>query len=652
MASLLTATVAAPLLATTGPAQAAPASTELRLTDFSPISVGYGQTVRASGTFTTSQTLDDVVVQFEIGGTRFVTRSAITEAASTPPDTTPVFGATDPLGKVREGQTATFRISFPSADLPFDSPGVYPMKLTAIDTATGLEVSAVSSFLPWAPEGLGVVPSRLLMFWPVIGEAELTTATDDEAKVDLLTDSLGPGGRLATLVSSGQRAPATWLLDPAVLDQAAELRSELGDDWVDEVAERAQRTGISSVPYGDPDVAAVAAADRPSFLEQGQRKAERVTRRLLEGTTRTDLAWPAEGAGDDDTITTAARADDAFVLLDEENAPLTTPQTFTPSGRIAWEDPEIDVLLADEPVSALTASPASTPNDVLLARQRFLAETLLHSQEISDPRLLVVAPPRRWSPSPLWADELVRAARNATWLDAVTLDEAVEPGPPPFERETPAIPTEVAERQLASDLVLDAQAGLTDNRRFAAILTRPAQLAPPIEDDLFDSVSTAWRGEPQAAATSQQLVLDELQALRNRVRIVSQGGTLADDRGSFPVTIRNQLDQPVVVRLAVSSTDPLRLRVDGPDETIRIPAEGSDSQEVELDAVTSGRLSFNAQLQTPGGADYDDPVTMLVDVRGFGRITLLVFGAAVALLVVAAGLRIFRRIRRAQRADR
>ena len=33
-------------------------------------------------------------------------------------------------------------------------------------------------------------------------------------------------------------------------------------------------------------------------------------------------------------------------------------------------------------------------------------------------------------------------------------------------------------------------------------------------------------------------------------------------------------------------------------------------------------------------------------------ITLLVFGAAVALLVVAAGLRIFRRIRRAQRADR
>ena len=649
VASLVVFAAAAPLLASGTTAEAAPAEVELRLTSFAPVSVGYGQTVRVSGTVTTSSTIDDVVVRFEIGGTRFITRSAVTEAAAAPPDTTPIPGAEDNLGKVRRGETKTFRIAFPSSDLPFDTSGVYPMKVTANDADTGVEVSAVSSFLPWAPDGVGNIPSRLLMFWPVIGDAAATTSPDPETRDDLLADSIEPGGRLETLVAAGQRAEATWLVDPAVLDQTAALHSEVGDDWLEEVADRSERGGLSALAYGDPDVAAVAAAGRPSFLQQGQRKAQRVTSRLLPGTARTDLAWPADGAADEDTIGTAARAGNAFVLIDEENAPLTTPQTFTPSGRIAWDDPEVDVLLADESVSALVATPASTPNDVLLARQRFLAETLLHVQEApSAPRLLVVTPPRRWAPSSLWAEELVSSIRKASWLNPVSLSEAVQPSPPPFERQTPVIPSESAEHQLSSQLVIDAQAALIDNRRFAAILTRPGQLSAPFDDALFDSVSTAWRGEADAASASQERVIGQLQTLRNRVRIVSKGGTLSDDRGSFPVSIRNELDQPVVVRLGVTSTDPLRLRVDGPDETIRIPSDSSVSRPVDLDAVTSGRLSFQAQLLTPEEAEYGEPVTVVVDVRGFGRITLVVFGAAVTLLVIAAGLRIFRRIRGAR----
>ena len=98
------------------------------------------------------------------------------------------------------------------------------------------------------------------------------------------------------------------------------------------------------------------------------------------------------------------------------------------------------------------------------------------------------------------------------------------------------------------------------------------------------------------------------------------------------------------------STDPLRLRVDGPNDVIRIAPAGSYSAEVALDAATSGRLSFDAQLRTLGGAAYDEPVTVPVDVRGFGQITFVVFGVAVALLMLAAGIRIFRRIRAARRA--
>jgi hypothetical protein len=199
-------------------------------------------------------------------------------------------------------------------------------------------------------------------------------------------------------------------------------------------------------------------------------------------------------------------------------------------------------------------------------------------------------------------------------------------------------------------MVTAAGRALTENRRLAAILTRPRQLSEPIEDALFTSVGTAWRADLLAAEASQGATLDRLSSQRGRVRIVSQGGTLGDDSGSFPVTLRNQLDQAVIVRLGVTSTDPLRLRVEVPDERIRIAPARSVSAEVALDAVTSGRLSFDAQILTPQGAAYDDPVTLAVDVRGFGQITFVVFGAAVALLMVAAGIRVMRRIRSARRA--
>jgi hypothetical protein len=196
-----------------------------------------------------------------------------------------------------------------------------------------------------------------------------------------------------------------------------------------------------------------------------------------------------------------------------------------------------------------------------------------------------------------------------------------------------------------------AVAGLIDNRRLAGILSRPQQLSGPIEDDLFSSISTAWRDDPAAAETAQQETLDRLAGLRSRVRILSRGGTLSDDRGTFPVTLRNQLDQAVVVRLALTSSDPLRLRVDGPTDPIRVGPDETVSVSVELDAVTSGRLSFDAQLQTPRGTPYDDPVTVTVDVQGFGSITLLVFGVAAALMVVAAAIRIGRRVRAARRGS-
>jgi hypothetical protein len=643
---LLIAAVAPLVLAPTG-AGAAPLKTTLQLTSLTPLSPQGDDTLRAKGTFVANRTLADVVVRLEIGTTPFISRSSIAEAAANPPFTSPVAGAEDDLRKVRRGEREQFSIAVSVESLPIAFAGVYPLRVVAVDATTGVELSASDTFLPWAPEGVGVPQSRLLMFWPLVSPP----ARDSTGSfvTNTLPAATSPGGRLATLVNTGADAPVTWLVDPALLDAAAALDDPSTTSWISSFKAATDRREVVTLPYGDPDVAAISTAGRPGFLRQGQRKGDRVYQRVVGQAARSDLSWPADGAGDDRVIATSGRAGDAFVLLAEQNAPLVNPLTYTPSGRIQWEDPALDVLLADGPASALVASPADSTTDVLLARQRFLAETLLHALEISDSRLLVVAPPRRWDPSEAWSEELVKAIRRAQWLNPVSLETAVRPGAPTVGRAEPSIPQASVDRQLPAAMVEAAQIGVRDNHRLAAILTRPRQLSAPIEDALFTSVSTAWRSDVGAAEASQGATLDRLSTQRSRVRIVSKGGTLGDDRGSFPVTIRNQLDQPVVVRLAVTSTDPLRLRVTGPEDRIRIAPARSVSVEVDLDAVTGGRLSFDAQLRTPRGASYSEPVTLAVDVRAFGQITFVVFGVAVALLVLAAAIRVTRRIRAARR---
>ena len=136
------------------------------------------------------------------------------------------------------------------------------------------------------------------------------------------------------------------------------------------------------------------------------------------------------------------------------------------------------------------------------------------------------------------------------------------------------------------------------------------------------------------------------------MKIVTRDATLSAESAPLPVTVRNQLDQPVRVRVSVSSVDPLRLRAAVPDEVLVVDAGGSSSVSVQLDAVTSGRLALEVGLLTPRGRAYAEPTEIWVDVRAYGKVALIVFGLAAGLLVLAAAVRITRRIRRARAGGR
>lgn len=635
--------------ASTPSADAAPAATTLALTNITPVSVRPGKTLRVSGRFTTAAQLTDVNVRLEIGYTPFGSRNELTEAAATLPSTVPVPGADEQLGKVRAGSSRSFRISIRANDLALPvAAGVFPLRISVTAGANAEILNQTTTFLPWVPKDKERADTRMLFFWPLI-DVPRQDATG-AITVPGLGAELDPGGRLQTLTSAGQDAPVTWIMDPALLSAVAALDTDSARAWLQGLPAAIGTNEPAIVPFGDPDLAAVSAADRLQVLREGLFRGEDIAETALSPLeVRTDVGWPADGAADALTINRAHRVGNDFLLLSEQTAPVTGALSYTPSGRMDDES-GAHLLLADSTASALVASPARNNNDVMLSRQRFLAETLLHDLELpNDARLMVIVPPRRWNPNPAWATTLVEATQKASWLNPVTLDEAVQPSAPTVERLEPTIPETSAERQLPVDMVVDAANAMPQARKFRAILTHPATLARPIEDALLTSLGTAWRADHVAAEESLQLTLDRLQAQTGRVRIVSRGGTLSDDRGLLPVSIRNQLDQAVVVRLGVESTDPLRLQAEVPDQRIKIAAEGSETLSIQLDAVTSGRLTVDAQILTPHGHQYSEPVRLPVDVRAYGHVALIVFGAAAALMVLAAMVRIGRRIKASRR---
>lgn len=634
------------------------------LTTFEPVTVRPDRRLQVGGLLSTDRRLRGVVVQLEVGTTAYLSRSLVADAVADASGavTTPVPGATDRVGAVPAG-SAAFTLRVPTNTLPLAASGVYPLRLrvTAVRDGVTSTVATLDTFLPWSPRHQGVRPTRLLWVWPLVDRPrrDAEGAFIDE---DLATE-LTPGGRLSRLVAAGSGRQVTWVIDPALLADVDALghpyrvvgtagrtrpANQDARRWLSDLRTATAGADLVALPFADPDLVGIIAAARTGLLHDARVSGVAPVAATLGRPARFDVAWPADGFADEATLAALPTSGFSAVLLDGEAVPVTTAPAWTPSGRADLVDGTLPALLTDPALDAVVNHPGSGRSALLLSRQAFLAQTLLLTMELpSDPRLAVVAPERRWDPDPSWPAVLLDAADQATWLRPVTLDQALQREAPTVAREQPRLPEAVAEFTVSDQLVDGAARAHVGLTRFRAILTDPTP-ASLMNQSLLASVSSSWRYVPEVAQVRLDATTADLDAARGKVRIVTRHATLSAQSAPLPVTIRNQLDQPVRVRLDVVSADPLRLRVTGPTELLTIKAGSSLSVSVQLDAVTTGRSDVVATLRTRAGDMYSAPVTLPVDVRAYGRVALIVFGLAAALLVLAAGRRIVRRIRGAR----
>ncbi len=638
--------------------RAGPPVVDLQLSELEPVTLTLERTLRLGGQVQvlSGAEVRDASLRLEVATSPVIARSALDEVVADPGYTVPVTDAVQALGRLRPGEPIGYRLRVPADTLPLQVTGVYPIRLVVTGVVGGVstEVASLTTLLPWYPAGDQVAKTRLLWLWPVIDGPHRDS--EGQFTSDTLAGSMTPGGRLSTLVDAAAGRPVTWVIDPAVLADASAMadgyqirvggvsrRGLRGDDarrWLQELSAASSRREVSVVPYGDVDVTSVLDADRAALVRGGARWGGALAASVLGRPVRRDLAWPVDGQADAVAVDRMPRAAQRAVVLSGDAVPPVTTPAYTPSGRALVGTRQVDALLTDPTLDELVADPVD--EQPILARQRFLAQTLLITVELpAQPRLVVVAPPRRWAPDPAYANDLLDSTVRAGWIRPVTLDRALQWEVPDLEREP--VSETPPDDQLPDTYVDQASRGRVDTITFGAILTEPVPVIPAFQSAFYSSVSTAWRVNLDGGQSLLDTASSRLLEQREKVRIVSRGGTITSNTGSLPITVANDLDQAVVAGLDVQSTDGLRLQVSAPDR-VRVPAGGRVSVNADVQASTSGNLTATAQLTTPRGAPYSAPVTVDVRVRAYGQVALIVFGGAAALLILAALVRVTRRI--------
>lgn len=562
--------------------------------------------------------------------------------------------------------------------------------------------------LPYVPAGARFRPTQLALVWPLVetpARGPSATYLDDS-----LAQSLRPGGRLGRLLSLGAAVrrdppgplgspapaahvlPLTWAADPALLQGAADLadgyrylnggKSKAGDGtaaaeaWVQAagpVLRSARAEGrLLTLPYADPDIEALTRVGLGSDVGIAVRRGAEQVSASLDVPAADAVVWPPGGWLSPAGLDLLATSKVSAVLLRGEAAPVEPALTYTPTARTSLPssaglvealltDPTLDAVLAagvaDPPADGGLAADGEPPTAAALV-QRFLAETAVITAELpSRSRALIAAAPPRWDPSPRFAAALLNRIGTAPWLNLVPLAAVRAADPDPARRAALVYPTEQRRVELSSDYLSAPRVGLAALRSrlrdLRSILGEQAPTATlPFDFALLRAESAQWREDPRAGRALRMVTGTALLRESGRVRIASKGLiTLASSRGTLPITLENELDSPVTVRLRLSTASRARLTAD--DTALHtIEAHRKRTLQIDATAFTSGVFTVEAQLFTPAGDPYGDAVSLRVRSTSYGAIAVAITTGGLILLAVAICFRLARRILAARRRAR
>lgn len=663
------------------PAQAAPAVDSVInvvVDAFTPLIPTQGDLLRLTGRVVNSsaQPIQQVSTRLALSLQPLVDRGQLTEVANTPLiassgdiSVSPVAESSTRVDELlRPGEESPFEIVIPITDLPLASAGTYVIAVEAVGTQPDGSLGLLGiqrTFLPWFPKGADVSPIGLAWLWP------LADWPARDADGILLNDStplsLAPGGRLASLLAIAAASPmtVTWMADSELLQAASDIangyqvlrdgelvvgdRSTSARAWIDGLRTAIRGSIVHALPYADIDASAARRVGLQTDVVRAITRSPVIAERVVEQPVEGRIAWAPAGRMDRRTVNLLAESGvDRLVLSSEAMTPVDSG--FTPSGIADFGTAvgAIDAILLDSGLTNALGARQRTKGEVVLARQRFLAETAIIAVEPDAPlgRILAVGPAEiRWHPDANLLESLLRATSQAPWLQPANLEELRRAPRVPRKRATYG--TGIVAAELDAQFMSRIKAAQSRLDRITAILDDPSTVGPPYAAALLRAQSSAWRGEPSVGDELLDSINAGLLERTTSVRVLSAGTVIfSGDSGRVPVTIANDGDQGVTVGLALVGQPGVRLESQ-PLNGIRVEPGKKVSVDLEARVIGGEPLSVSVQILTPSGARYGSPATISLVSTAYSRAAGWVVAVAFAALAVFVVIGIIRRIRRA-----
>ena len=579
-------------------------------------------------------------------------------------------------GRVANGASVRWTVSFSPALAGYSGFGVYPVEVTA--AATGSSHQATDrTLLPFWPEKGAAKPLDTAWIWPLIdrpqqGACSQTLATNS------LAASLGAAGRLGSLLAAGQqwaeRDHLTWALDPALLSDVNVMThrykvggssectgarhlsaSSAATDWLSTVRDTTAGQPVLLTPYADADVSALTHAGMDRNLRTAYRLSESVAGKMLpppfgiaetgtgDGGTAS-IAWPAGGVADASVATSLASNGGirTLVLSSGELPPVDAPFDNALDATTTGIGTTMGVLLADSGItSVLAAASASSPaGSRFAAEQNFLAETAMIAAEAPyAKRALVVAPPRRWNPSAAEANALLSLTSAAPWLRPVGLSSlAAAAGHVPTRHVMPG--SRVSRAELSAGFLSQVSAVDASAALYKDLLYKPsASLLDSLDAAVTATTSTAWRGPGIASGLGALGKLaNHLSDAEEKVQIITgKKILLAGASGDTPVSVQNLLPLPVQVKVVATVPADSQLSVGKFNDLLLVPPMKTGTVRMPVHSTAIGTTTIQLQLATKNGSPLTWTAQSLsVQATRYGRALLVLIAAALGVLVLTS----------------
>ncbi len=653
-------------------AQSANQPLQVTVSELSPLAPTATDTLHLAGQVANGSAtpVAQVVVQLRVSARPLLSRSSLAESASsTGPPPGPVVGqAVTVAATLAPGAAAGWTLDVPADQLGLSGYGVYPMAVEARGTlADGSRgrLGTARTFVTWGSDTPGLQPTRVAVLLPVLA----TPAVAESGTVPGAAFVTELTGRLTDLVRTASGEPVSWVLDGDLLESVSGLadggpaaqgpaNATLAPDpraaqWLTELRAAVGDGDVNALGYADPDAVAVTRAGLADDLRTAVALGPAVVRDVLGRSVTGDVAWPADGTAPASALAALKGAGIGAVVLSDVYTPTTRTVTYTASAVGPIQGSTLTGVVTDRVLSALLATPVAQQGGPVLARQRFLSElAMVTAERPFDSRSVVVAPPRYWQPDVAYDRGLLSALRTLPWVEPQTVEQLRGAADPGVSHQAPSYPSVVARHEVTGAQLSEVRAGRVDLQALTSVLSQPQPLADRFERGLLRAESSAWRDHPAEGLTFARTVTSLITKAQTGVRIVPSGPiTLTSRTGQIPITVANDLDQPVTVALAVDAVPSVRMTLKQPG-LMTVAAGSRQTVEVAAKAAANGRLIVQARLYAPDGQAYGPPVGFPVLATGIGQVAQWVVGGALVLLTVALTYRIGRAIRRGRRPVR